>query len=135
MNIEPLPVAAVPHPGLLRLAGTRAARGVHELREPDVGDARGVLTDEVHMGVEQGGVNGLVVLAQQVFKVELMKVHAFHQVSQSFRFERGESRITNPRVGFKISIVDRFNQLLGYLDYLLFTGLLSVAFSSDSAAP
>lgn len=64
MNVQPLSVAAVPHPGLLRLAGARAARGIHKLRKPYVGDARGVLADEVHVGVEQGGVHRLVVLAQ-----------------------------------------------------------------------
>ena len=40
------------------------ACGVHELCEPDVGDARRVLADQVHVRVEQGGVHGLAVLAQ-----------------------------------------------------------------------
>ena len=31
-----------------------------------------------------------------VFKVELVKVHALHQVPQGLGFKRGESRITNP---------------------------------------
>ena len=31
-----------------------------------------------------------------VFKVELVEVHALHQVPQSLGFKRGESRITNP---------------------------------------
>lgn len=64
MNVEPLAIATVPHPGLLRLAGAGAARGVHELREPDVGDARGILADQVHVWVEEGGVHRLAVLAQ-----------------------------------------------------------------------
>lgn len=64
MNIEPLAIATMPHPGLLRLAGARAARGVYKLCEPDVGDARSVLADQVHVRVEQGGVHGLAVLAQ-----------------------------------------------------------------------
>lgn len=64
MNVQPLSVTAVPHPGLLRLAGAGAACGVHKLCEPYVGDARRVLADEVHVGVEQGGVHGLVVLAE-----------------------------------------------------------------------
>lgn len=63
VNIEPLALAAMPHPGLLRLAGARAARGVHKLSEPDVGDARGLLADQVHVGVEQSGVHRLAVLA------------------------------------------------------------------------
>lgn len=64
MNVEPLALAAVPHPGLLRLAGPGTSRAVHELREADVGDARRVLADQVHVRVEQGGVHRLVVLAQ-----------------------------------------------------------------------
>ena len=64
MNIEPLSIATMPHPGLLRLAGPRTACRVHKLREPDVGYARGVLANQVHVGVEQGGVHGLAVLAQ-----------------------------------------------------------------------
>lgn len=64
MNIEPLAIATMPHPGLLRLAGTRAARGVHKLCETDVGDARGVLADQVHVRIEEGGVHGLAVLTQ-----------------------------------------------------------------------
>lgn len=64
MHVEPLAVAAVPHPGLLRLAGAGASCAVHELREANVGDARRVLADQVHVRVEQGGVHGLVVLAQ-----------------------------------------------------------------------
>lgn len=63
VDVEPLAVAAMPHPGLLRLAGAWAARGVHKLREADVGDARGLLADQVHVGVEQGGVHRLDVLA------------------------------------------------------------------------
>jgi len=31
-----------------------------------------------------------------VLKVELVEVHAFHQVTQGLRFERGEARIANP---------------------------------------
>lgn len=64
MNVEPLSIATMPHPGLLRLAGPGTACRVHELREPDVGYACGVLTDQVHVGVEQSGVHGLAVLAQ-----------------------------------------------------------------------
>lgn len=64
MNVEPLSVTTVPHPGLLGLAGTGTARGVHKLREADVGDARGILPDQVDVRVEQGGVHRLAVLTQ-----------------------------------------------------------------------
>lgn len=62
VHAEPLGVAAVPHACLLRLAGARAALAVHVLRQADVGDAGGVLADQVHVGVEDGGVHGLAVL-------------------------------------------------------------------------
>lgn len=64
MDILPPAVPAVPHPGLLRLAGARAALSVHKLCQADVGDARRVLPDHVHVRVEYGGVNGLAVLGE-----------------------------------------------------------------------
>lgn len=64
MHVEPLGVAAVPDPRLLRLAGARPALSVHELREADVGDAGGLLPDQVHVGVQDGGVHGLAVFTQ-----------------------------------------------------------------------
>lgn len=66
MEVDVLPPAlpAVPHPGLLRLAGARAALPVHKLRQADVGDARGLVPDHVHVRVEYGGVDGLAVLGE-----------------------------------------------------------------------
>lgn len=58
----PLPVAAVPHPGLLRLGGAWRPVGVDVLRHSDVGDAGGLLPDQVDVGVQDGGVDGLAVL-------------------------------------------------------------------------
>lgn len=62
VNILPPAVPAVPHPGLLRLARAWAALSIHKLRQADVGDARRVFPDHVHVRVEYGGVNGLAVL-------------------------------------------------------------------------
>ena len=64
VHVEPLGVAAVPHARLLRLAGARAALAVHVLRQADVGDAGGILADQVHVRVEDGGVHRLTVLTQ-----------------------------------------------------------------------
>ena len=64
VDVLPLAVAAVPHAGLLRLHGAGHAAGVHVLGQSDVGDARGVLPDEVHMWVQQDGVHGLIPLGQ-----------------------------------------------------------------------
>ena len=64
VHVLPPALAAVPHARLLRLAGARPALAVHVLGEADVGDAGRVLADQVHVGVEDGGVDGLAVLGQ-----------------------------------------------------------------------
>lgn len=64
VDVLPPAVPTVPHPGLLRLARARAALSVHKLCQAYVGDARGVLSDHVHVRVEYGGVNGLAVLGE-----------------------------------------------------------------------
>lgn len=66
MEVDVLPPAlpAVPHPRLLGLAGAGPPRPVHELRQADVGDAGGLVPDHVHVGVEDGGVDGFAVLGE-----------------------------------------------------------------------
>ena len=64
MHVEPLGLAAMPHARLLRLAGARPALAVHVLRQADVGDAGGVLADQVDVGVQDGGVHRLTVFTQ-----------------------------------------------------------------------
>lgn len=64
MHVEPLGVAPLPHARLLRLAGARPALAVHVLRQADVGYAGGVVADQVHVRVEDGGVHGLAVFTQ-----------------------------------------------------------------------
>ena len=64
MHVLPLALPAVPDACLLGLAGARPALGVHTLGEADVGDAGGVLADQVDVRVQDGGVDGLAVLSQ-----------------------------------------------------------------------
>jgi len=64
VHVLPPALAAVPHARLLRLAGARPVLAVHVLGEADVGDAGGVLPDQVHVRVQDGGVDGLSVLGQ-----------------------------------------------------------------------
>lgn len=64
MHVEPLGVATVPHARLLRLAGTRTALAVNVLCQADVSDARCILSDQVHMRVQDSGVHWLIVLTQ-----------------------------------------------------------------------
>lgn len=68
MHVEPLGVTAMPHARLLRLAGARPALGVDVLRQADVGDAGGVLADQMDMRVEYGGVHRLAVFTQHCGK-------------------------------------------------------------------
>ena len=58
----PLAVAAVPHPGLLRLGGAWRAVGVDILRHSDVSDAGGLVAHQVDVRVQDGGVDRFTVL-------------------------------------------------------------------------
>lgn len=120
MDVEPLGIAPMPHAGLFRLAGARPPLTVDVLRQADVGDAGGVLTNQMHVGVEDGGVHWFAVLTQKILKVEFVKVHALHQVSKSFWLKGSQSRVTDSRVSIEIPIVDGFDQLLRHLYDLLF---------------
>lgn len=64
MDVLPLAVSALPHTRLLRLAGSRPTLRVNKLSQADVSDAGRVLTDQVDVGVQDRGVDGLVVLGQ-----------------------------------------------------------------------
>lgn len=64
MHIEPFGVTAMPHTSLLRLAGTRPSLTVDVLRQTNVGDAGGILADQMDMGVEDGGVHRFAVFTQ-----------------------------------------------------------------------
>lgn len=64
VDVLPLAVSALPHTRLLRLAGSRPTLRVNKLSQADVSDAGRVLADQVHVGVQDGGVDGLVVLGQ-----------------------------------------------------------------------
>lgn len=64
VDVEPLAVAAVPDARLLGLRGAGPALAVDVLRQADVGDARRVLPDDVHVRVQDGRVDRLAVLRQ-----------------------------------------------------------------------
>lgn len=64
VDVLPLAVSAVPDSSLLRLAGPWLTLIVYELSQADVGDAGGVLPDQVDVRIQDGGVDGLVVLGQ-----------------------------------------------------------------------
>lgn len=71
MKVDVLPLAfpAMPHAGFLRLAGPRPTLAVHKLGQADVGDAGGLVADQVDVGVQDGGVDGLAVFGQNWRKV------------------------------------------------------------------
>lgn len=61
MDVLPLAIPAMPDTGLLRLARARAALPINVLRQPDVSDTGSVFPNDMHMRVQDGCVNGLVV--------------------------------------------------------------------------
>lgn len=127
MDDLPLPVAAVPHSGLLWLGGARRPVGVDVLRHSDVSNARGLVANQVDVRVQDGGVDWFTVFrphwgvqikvetvkgqnsqsrgkpstAQEltVFKIKAMEVEAFHQIPQSLGLECRHSRVTHFPVG------------------------------------
>lgn len=64
VDVLPLAVAAVPHAGLLGLHGARHAAGVHVLGQSNVGNARCIFPNQVHVRVQEDGVHWLVPLGQ-----------------------------------------------------------------------
>ena len=64
VDVVPLAVAALPDACLLGLGGTGGAPPVQVLGEADVGDAGGVVPQQVDMGVEQDGVDRAAGLRQ-----------------------------------------------------------------------
>lgn len=62
MDNLPFPVAAVPHPGLLWLGGAGRPVSIYVLRDSDVGDAGGLVSHQVDVGVQDGGVDRFAVL-------------------------------------------------------------------------
>lgn len=64
MDVLPLAVPAMPDASLFRLAGPRPTLAVDELSQADVSDAGCILADQVHVWVQDGGVNGFAVLCQ-----------------------------------------------------------------------
>lgn len=64
MDVLPLAFSAMPDSSFLRLAGPRPALVVDKLSQADVSDAGRVLPDQVDVGVQDGGVDGLAVLSQ-----------------------------------------------------------------------
>lgn len=62
VDIQPLAVPAMPDTGLFRLCGARPALAIDILRQADVGNAGGIIANNMNMGVQDGGVDWLAVL-------------------------------------------------------------------------
>lgn len=70
--ILPLAVAAMPHTGLFGLAGTGSALAIDVLCEADVGNACCILTNDVHVRVQDSRVDRLAVLGQHCGQAGLL---------------------------------------------------------------
>lgn len=122
MKVDNLPFAipAVPDAGLLGLGGAGDPSRIHVLRDADVGDAGGLVSHQVNVGVQDCCVHRLAVPRPQVFEVESVEIQAFHEVAQSLRLEGSHPRVTHLRVGLKVAIAYCFDQLLcDFNDFLL----------------
>lgn len=64
VHIKPFGITTMPHACLLGLAGAWPSLAVHVLGQADVGDTGSILTDEVDMRVEDGGVHRFAVFTQ-----------------------------------------------------------------------
>lgn len=71
VDILPLAIAAVPDAGLLGLAGAGPALRIDVLGEANVGDAGRVLPNDVHVWVQDGRVDRLVVLGEHCGAAEV----------------------------------------------------------------
>lgn len=78
MDVLPLAVSTMPHSSFLRLAGARPTLAIHKLSQADVSDAGCIFPNEVHMGVQDGGVDGLAVLSQKVLKIKSVEIHPLY---------------------------------------------------------
>lgn len=64
VNVLPLAITAMPHASLLRLHGLWHAAPVHVLGQADVGYAGRILPNQVHVRIQDDGVDWLVALGQ-----------------------------------------------------------------------
>lgn len=78
MNVLPLSIPAVPHTGLFRLHCLWHPAAIHVLCEPNVCYASSVIPYQVHVRVQDNGVDWFIAFGQSIFKVEPVKVHPFH---------------------------------------------------------
>lgn len=64
VDVQPLAISAVPDASLFRLRGAGPALAVDVLCQADVCDAGSIFTDDMDVGVQDGGVYRLAVLRQ-----------------------------------------------------------------------
>lgn len=120
VNVLPFSIAALPHSGLFGLHGARHAIPVHVLGQSNISNACSVFPDEMHMWVQEDGVHRLISFRQCILKVEAMEVMSLYQITQGLWLKGRQTRITNFRIGFKVSIVYGLNQLFSNFYNFLF---------------
>lgn len=75
VDIQPLAVSAVPDAGLFRLCGAGTALAVDVLCQADVCDAGSIFTNDMDVGVQDGGVYWLAVLRQYWQNIQNHQLH------------------------------------------------------------
>lgn len=113
VDVLPLAVPALPDARLLRLAGARPALVVHVLGQADVSDAGGVLADQVDVGVQDGGVDGLAVLCQNWERKNRERGMNVREMSRCVYDKTGFTRAARSKflkIETKKSVVLRFSK-------------------------
>lgn len=75
VDIKPLAISAVPDTGLFRLCGAGPALAINVLCQADIRDAGSIFTNDMDMGVQDGGVYWLAVLRQYWQNMQNHQLH------------------------------------------------------------
>lgn len=91
VDIEPAAVATMPHAGLLELLRMGDAGLVHVLEDPDVGNGRGIVSQEMNGRIDDVDilVGSVVFDRYMIIKVKLVEVDAFDQVTDGLGLKAG----------------------------------------------
>lgn len=86
VDIQPLAISAVPDAGLFRLRGAGPALAINVLCQADICNAGSIFTNDMDMGVQDGGVYWLAVLRQYWQNIQIHQLHFTTKKQRSSAF-------------------------------------------------
>lgn len=86
MDVDPPAVAPVPYSRLLRLLRVRMTLLVDKLSDPDVCDGSGVVSQQVHVRVDDVHV-AVVPEVFQIVEIKFVEIESLDQISECLGFE------------------------------------------------